>query len=166
MIDISKLSSRYEVRALHDSDVDEVLAVCRENTLFYRYTDSRPEREHILRDMHTVPPDTELSQKHYIGFYSGKVLAAVMDIIDGFPEKDIAYIGFFMMNTAFQGRQIGSSIIGEVKEYLKNNGFRAARLVINKGNPQSTHFWTKNGFSVIREAEAGSLSVFEAECIL
>ena len=116
--------------------------------------------------MHITPPGIDESHKHYVGFYQGDVLVAVMDLIDGYPEGDIAYIGFFMMNIAFQGRQLGSALIREIKDFLKQNGLRAVRLAIDKANPQSNHFWKKNGFEVIREVPRDEWTVLEAECIL
>ena len=31
----------------------------------------------------------------------------IMDLIDGYPAKEVAYIGFFMMNPKYQGKRIG-----------------------------------------------------------
>ena len=166
MIDIPSLSRQYDVRRLSDSDADAVLALCEGNELFYRYCAAEPTREQVLSDMHITPPGIDESHKHYVGFYQGDVLVAVMDLIDGYPEGDIAYIGFFMMNIAFQGRQLGSALIREIKDFLKQNGLRAVRLAIDKANPQSNHFWKKNGFEVIREVPRDEWTVLEAECIL
>ena len=37
---------------------------------------------------------------------------------------------------------------------------------IDKANPQSNHFWKKNGFEVIREVPRDEWTILEAECIL
>lgn len=113
--------------------------------------------------LHITPPDIELKDKYYIGFYQEGTLIAVMDLIDGYPEPDIAFIGFFMMNIAFQGQEIGSSIIQDLAAYLKASGKTAIRLAIDKGNPQSTHFWKKNGFLVIKEVDRNGWTVLVAE---
>ena len=76
-----------------------------------------------------------------------------MDLIDGYPKPETAFIGLFMMNRDYQGRQIGSAIIGETLDYLRTIGKTAIRLAIDKGNPQSTHFWKKNSFEVISEVD-------------
>ena len=68
-----------------------------------------------------------------------------------------------MMNKGFQGRQLGSAIIGEAAACLKSIGRTALRLGIDKGNPQSTHFWKKNGFAVLREIDRGAWTVLLAE---
>lgn len=69
-----------------------------------------------------------------------------MDLILDYPREQMAFIGFFMMNMDHQGRGVGTHIIGECAAYLAELGCRRLQLGIDKGNPQSEAFWTKNGF--------------------
>ena len=92
-----------------------------------------------------------MAQKYYVGFFAAGTLVAVMDLVDGYPDADTAFIGFFMMNKSLQGRGVGTALVSEVLAYLTVLGFAAVRLGIDKGNPQSTHFWLKNGFAVLDE---------------
>jgi len=39
----------------------------------------------------------------------------------------------------------------------------AVRLSIDKGNPQSMHFWKKNGFNVIKEVDVNGWTKLVAE---
>ena len=166
MIDISSLSMDYEVRRLDDSDADSILALCEGNPQFYQYCEAEPSRAQVLNDLHIAPPGIELSDKYYIGFYRQDSMIAVMDLIDGYPEPDMAFIGFFMMRKDLQGRQIGSAIIRETVASLKAAGKKAIRLGIDKENPQSTHFWKKNGFLVINQVDRGGWTILVAEKIL
>ena len=68
-----------------------------------------------------------------------------------------------MMNTKYQGKQIGTAMVGEVFDYLQGIGKTAVRLSIDKGNPQSSHFWKKNGFEVISEADINGWTKLVAE---
>ncbi|MBR0508790.1 MAG: GNAT family N-acetyltransferase [Clostridia bacterium] len=163
MIDIAKLSSRYDVRPVREQDANEVYELCRGNPQYYRYREQGPTFKQILRDLHLTPPGINENDKYYVGFYDGGALFAVMDLIDGYPDREHAYIGFFMMAKACQGRQIGSGIVREVCLYLKDAGFSFVRLAIDKGNPQSSHFWAKNGFAVVKEAKQGSHTLLVAE---
>lgn len=104
-----------------------------------------------MQDMTALPPEKSEEDKFYLGFFAGDELAAVMDLILDYPKPGIAFIGFFMMNAQKQGRGIGSQIVDEVTAHLKACGFREVRLGVDKGNPQSRAFWTKNGFSPIEE---------------
>ena len=163
MFDISKLSSRYAVRFMRDSDADVILEFCQKNTQYYQYCGKRPSKELILNDLHMTPPGMEISSKYYVGFYDNTVLIAIMDLINGYPSGDSGYIGFFMVNKQLQGKQIGTGIVQEVCQYLKKIGITAVLLGIDKGNPQSNHFWKKNGFLVIKEVERDGGTVLAAE---
>lgn len=163
MIDISKLSKSYSVRILKESDVEMLVEICRQNTVFYEYTEARPTRENIIDDMNATPPGITMADKYYFGFFNDRELVAIMDLIDGYPKPEIAYIGFFMMNPKYQGKQIGTTIVGEIIDYLQSIGKTAVRLAIDKGNPQSSHFWKKNGFEVISEADVNGWTKLVAE---
>ena len=163
MIDISKFSKRYSVRVFEESDVETLVEICKQNTVFYEYTEARPTKENILNDMKATPPGITMDDKYYFGFFDDRELIAIMDLIDGYPKAEIAYIGFFMMNPQYQGKQIGTAIIGETVEYLCGTGKTAVRLAIDKGNPQSAHFWKKNGFEVMFEADVNGWTKLVAE---
>ena len=162
-MDFSALSKRYSIRRMDDSDADSILELCKGNEQYYLYCQARPSREQILNDLHITPPGIDPSAKYYIGFYQGNTLVAVMDLIDGYPGPDTAFIGFFMMRKEFQGNQVGSTIIQETAAYLKTLGMTSIQLGIDKGNPQSTHFWKKNGFVVKEEIDRGDWTVLLAE---
>lgn len=163
MIDISKLSKRYSARILEEADIEMLVEICKMNTVFYEYTEARPTKENILDDMKATPPGIDMQDKYYFGFFDGRELVAIMDLIDGYPKAEIAYIGFFMMNPQYQGKQIGTAIIDEVIDCLLSTGKTSVRLAIDKGNPQSTHFWKKNGFDVISEADVNGWTKLVAE---
>lgn len=63
-----------------------------------------------------------------------------------YPKTETAFVGFFMMNAKYQGKGIGTALMEEVYVHLKESGFEYVRLGFAKGNPQSEHFWLKNGF--------------------
>ena len=163
MIDISKLSNKYTVRRMSDPDAEDILEFCKENTQYYEYCQAEPTLEQVMSDLHLAPPGIGPKDKYYVGFYQDDDLVAVMDLVDGFPEDSIVFIGFFMMSKRLQGQEIGSSIIREASKYLKSKGITSIRLAIDKGNPQSTHFWKKNGFSVIYEVDRDGHVLLVAE---
>ena len=164
-IDIKKLSRSYNVRKLNLDDVEMIYTFCKSNTQYYKYCGKGLSTELIESDLKITPPGISIEQKYYIGFFEQGKLIAIMDLIDGYPDCDFAYIGFFMMNSELQGIGNGSKIISEVLNYLKNIGFKKCQLGIDKANPQSNHFWRKNGFEVIREVvtEEGVILVAEKQ---
>ncbi|MBQ5968951.1 MAG: GNAT family N-acetyltransferase [Clostridia bacterium] len=166
MMDICMLSNTYDVRTLSRADIDSIFELCQRNTQYYRYCEAEPTKEQIKNDMQLLPPGVQPSDKYYIGFFLKNDLVAVMDLVDGYPEEPFVFIGFFMMKKALQGQGIGTAIIQECSAYFKTLGKTTIRLAIDKGNPQSAHFWKKNGFIVIREVERGDWTLLVADKLL
>ncbi len=163
MLDIDRLSGEYVIRRLTDSDVEAVYELCLGNELFYRYCEAKPTRKQILHDLHITPPGVTEERKYYVGFYQGAELVAVMDLIDGFPDEEIGFIGFFMVAASAQHRGVGSGIIRETADYLRAAGKTSIQLGIDKGNPQSTSFWKKNGFRTVTEVKRDGGVILLAE---
>lgn len=118
------LLSNCSVRKLQpvNADIEKIYAMASPNTLFYQYHPPFVTWQSILDDMSALPP--------------GKTMA------------DKFYIGFFMVDKSRQGQGIGSRIVADIENTMRNNGMRHRRLAVDKGNPQSYSFWTKNGYAV------------------
>lgn len=144
-------SQRYAACPLTEADVDAILALCAENEQFYRYHPPLATKESILEDLTALPPGKNAADKHYLGFFDEEGLVAVLDLIERYPQENGAYIGFFMTRKAVQGRGVGSALIGELRNELREEGFRRVRLAVDRGNPQSKAFWEKNGFVLTGE---------------
>jgi GNAT superfamily N-acetyltransferase len=166
IFEIKNLSKQYTVKQLTGTDVAAVYALCKENPLYYQYCPPLVTEDSIRADMKALPPRKTMDDKYYFGFYEGDVLLAVMDLILGFPNDETAFVGFFMMNKEYQGKGIGTKLMQEVYAYLKQCGFKFMRLGYAKGNPQSEHFWLKNGFErtgVEAQNEGYTVVVLEKE---
>lgn len=150
-MDIQLLSSQYLVRNLLPEDATMCYEVLKHNTIFYQYHPPMVTIESIIEDMEALPPNKGYEDKHFIGFFQNATLIAVMDLIENYPHQGTAFIGFFAMNSKFQGNGIGTAIISDCVGYLARLGFKKVRLGIDKGNPQSKAFWTKNGFELTGE---------------
>ena len=145
-MELSLLSAEYFVRKLNNSDIDMIYNLSKENTIFYRYHPPFVTKESIMEDMKALPPGKGYDDKFYIGFFKNDTLIALMDLICDYPADKVIYIGLFMIDPAFQGKGIGTSIISECCSYWKSLGYRKVRLGVDKGNPQSSAFWSKNNF--------------------
>ena len=145
-MNISLLSNKYNVRKIDATDVSEVYELCCNNSLYYQYCPPFVSTQSILDDMNALPPNKDLSDKYYVGYYEEDRLIAVMDMIMDYPEETTAFIGFFMTDTSVQNTGVGSEIIEELCAALPDFGVSSVRLCWVKGNPQSEHFWHKNGF--------------------
>lgn len=148
-MDVSTFSSRFNVRILTDDDVDAVYTLCTGNPLYYKHCPPAVTRASVLEDMAALPPGKTMADKYYVGYFEGDTLVAVMDFIHDSPKPGIAFIGFFMTDASTQGHGLGTAIIEELTVRLTGMGYNSIRLGWVKGNPQSEHFWRKNGFQPI-----------------
>lgn len=150
-IDVQMFSDKYQVRKLTEADIDTVYALCKDNTLYYKYCPPMTDRMSIKEDLTVFPKGKTLSDKYYVGFFDHDKLVAIMDMITGYPSLSTAYIGFFMIDKRYQGQGIGTQIISDVCCTLKQLSFESVKLAWVKGNHRSERFWVKNGFHQLKE---------------
>lgn len=165
-MNLSSLSEEYTVRKLEHGDIDRIFLLCNGNPLFYRYCPPAVTRESIAEDMRALPPGKTAQDKFYFGFWRESDLIAVMDLILSYPNRETAFIGFFMVEQREQKRGIGTGIVSYICQRLKEEGFSFVRLGYAKGNPQSRAFWLKNGFretGVVCENPGYTVIVLEKE---
>lgn len=147
MIHFEKFSAQYTVRRIAETDLEQVLHLCKGNPQFYHHCPPFATEESLLADMKALPDGKSTEDKYYLGFWNSGKLAAVMDFIDNYPHESTAFIGFFMVDKQTQHQGIGTQIIQELCQYLHMLGYRYMRLGWVKGNRQSESFWHKNHFS-------------------
>lgn len=145
-MDITLLSSKYQVRKISENDIQTVLDICKNNNMYYQCFPPKPSDETIMDDLKALPPNKEYKDKYYVGFYDNDKLIAIMDLIYQYPNHETAFIGFFMMDVQLQGKGIGTSIISDLMKYLKSLNIKRVQLGYIKGNNQAQSFWNKNNF--------------------
>ena len=153
-LDAARFSDCYAVRHLNAEDAGAVLELYQSNPLFFRAGHQAPTMDHVRRDMALLPPEVEPERKYFVGLCDGDTLTAVLDLIDGYPTPDTAYLGLFMVHGAASGQGRGSGIVTRLCQALGAAGFSALRLAYDKDNPQSSHFWQKNGFAALYETDS------------
>ena len=134
-----------ELRRICEADIPAVLALCQSNPLFYHHCPPPPCEQSIRSDMAALPPGKTAQDKYYLGIWHNDRLAAVWDLILGFPDDSTAFWGFFMVDASLQGNGFGSAVVQALCGMLTGH-FAHIRLGFVSTNPQSRHFWLKNGF--------------------
>lgn len=145
-MDISKLSIRYQVKKITESDLDELYELALSNPLYYEHMHESPLKESLKNDLSALPPHKTLKDKYFVGFYDENTLIAALDLILCYPNEQTAFIGWFITHKKVQGQGIGTKLILDIEQYLTALGFQSIRLGYVKTNPQSEHFWVKQGF--------------------
>lgn len=142
---ISNFSTSFQVRKLTEADLEQVLALYQTNPLYFEHFPPLPSLESLANDLVNCPPGKSLSDKYFLGFWDKNNLVAILDLIDGYPTEDTAYIGLFMVDANLSGQGLGSRIMAELLTQLATR-FKKIRLGYVENNPQSSYFWSKVGF--------------------
>lgn len=111
-------SKKYYVRKLQKNDIDQIYDLCSKNYLYYQYRPPYVTRKSIESDMVALPDNVDFKDKYYVGYFKNEKLIAVLDLIDGYPKKDIVFIGFLMIDISVQKNGVGSAIVNELIDYL------------------------------------------------
>lgn len=165
-IDISRFSDFYTLRRLTAEDTEDILWICSQHELYYAHSGKKCSAEEILRDMEALPPGKSAEDKYYVGYFEGDCLVGILDFIDGWPDADTAYIGFFMLDRLWQGKGNGVSLMEKLCIYCSGLGFKRVMLGWDKGNHQSGSFWRKMGFVPVKEVEQEHGTIVVAERVL
>lgn len=163
--DILNLSTKYRSRSLNSEDAEEILALYRSNPLYFQHCPPAPSEQSVMRDLTAVPEGWAGSKKHYLGFFEGSHLMAVLDLIEDFPHEDTVWIGLFMLDAGYSGHGSGTALISDILIHLAGLGYRRVGLGYVRTNMQAKRFWEKNGFlpSVSVEEGEGEIQILEKD---
>jgi ribosomal protein S18 acetylase RimI-like enzyme len=151
-----KYSNQYTIAPISEENLDLVFPVLESNEYFYSRTQHHPvTKEELAADIYALPPNTSLSQKHFIAFFEKESADcfAVLDIVEGYPDAKTVYLGFFILKVSSQNKGLGASILRTLSVLAIQNGFTRIELGCYEENEIGYKFWLRMGFSVIRTSE-------------
>lgn len=152
-LDIEALSTDFDVRRITEADISDVYNLCRSNRRYYHSIGQKPSRQRLTEVISELPESAEDSQKFFVGFYQDEELYGVLDLITGYPEKDDAFIGWFMVDASHQRQGIGSQIFADVRAAMKAQGFDRLTLQCPAAGEEALTFWKNQGFTAGEEKD-------------
>ena len=153
-LNIEALSTSHQVRRITQADISDVYALCKSNQKYYAYTNAAPTVESLTEIISSVPEGAGMNDKYFVGFYNRDRLIAVLDLITGYPEKNDAFIGWFMVDGQLQRQGIGSQIFADVRAAMTGQGYDYLSLYCEKENSEAIAFWQSQGFDAIAKDNA------------
>ena len=148
------MSTAHQVRRITQADISDVYALCKSNQKYYQYTNAAPTVESLTEIITRVPEGAGTNDKHFVGFYDGDRLVSVLELITGYPDKNDAFIGWFMVAGQLQRRGIGSQIFADVRAAMAGQGYDFLSLFCEKENKEAVAFWQSQGFQGVEKEDA------------
>lgn len=72
------------------------------------------------------------------------------------PENAVAYVPHVYVNSEYRGKNLFSSMLQLVEDYVKEKGFRIIQLEVRKNNEKAQRAYFHNGFRLIGEGSEDS----------
>lgn len=143
---IIDITDKFQIKRIESCDKTAVLKLMNSNPDYFKYCPPKPSISSVEKDMNALPPNKTMKDKYYLGFYDSDELVGIIDFIIGYPTKETVFIGLFMIDSKYQNKHIGTSIIEDITKFFTQNGFSELKLGYAIGNDKAKSFWLANGF--------------------
>ena len=153
-LDIQALATSYDVRPITDDNLGDVFWLMRSNRRYYRELGESPSMGWLTTVVGKTPEGADPNNRHFVGFFGEDGgLIAVMDLICGYPQDDMARIDWFLVAADKQGQGVGSGIFADVRAAMTAQGYTQLELTIPERAEQGIAFWQAQGFSLTGERD-------------
>lgn len=94
------------------------------------------------------PPRCSEENKWVLGVMRGEEMIGVIDLIRGYPQPAVAYVGLLAIKETHQRQGLGRAAFREVEKLIATwQECERLRLSIVRTNPAAIRFWSALGFS-------------------
>ena len=153
MDDLSSRLNGLEIIPATTENAADIFPVLSGNMEFAAMSYGRPaELSDITEGIEAVPPHFPRESKIYAGLFDEGAPAAVFDLLLGYPEPDVLWLGLLEVAKPRQGGGLGRRVTHALLDTARASGFRAVQLGVMANNAPGRQFWDKMGFSQIRES--------------
>ena len=135
------------LRPLEEGDLPLVFALYQRNTFYNSVAlEAPPTLESCREDLAALPPGRERRHKLFLGLFQESGLAAVLDLVEGYPEEGTLYLGLLELAGPLQGKGLGTHIFSALSQEAGAAGFQCIRLACLEENLPGLAFWAGMGF--------------------
>lgn len=141
--------SDYNVELLSMENLDKYSEVFYCNNDYYLITDGRSASKDDCIDTIEYCPNGFPKEKCYcIGFSINGEAAAILSMLEDYPDNGTLYIGLFLMNEKFKRKGIATKIINTLIDETFHADYKSVKLSVQDNNISGFSFWKKLGFYV------------------
>lgn len=93
-----------------------------------------------------LPAGKAMTDKVFGGYWKDGTLVGCFDLVRGYPEPDIAYLGLLLFARSHQGQGLGVRALEQVMDLARTWQCTALRLAVIDKNARGLRFWQREGF--------------------
>jgi diamine N-acetyltransferase len=129
------------------SDIDRLQAVLEGAPGYSLAVEGKlPTLNAAIEVLDALPPDKGHSDKFVYEISHDAEAVGRLDMVRGYPETDIAFIGLLLLREGSQGRGFGPQVLRLAEAIGMGWQCRALRIAVIDSNPRAFNFWKSEGF--------------------
>lgn len=113
---------------------------------YYLLIDGVPNAGSAKAVFEELPPGRTYEDKHVLLIEEDGIPAGVIDLVIGYPQDKVAYIGLLVLDECRQGRGLGKATYQLLENYIRGFEVDSIQLGVNDTNHPGMAFWPKLGF--------------------
>jgi GNAT superfamily N-acetyltransferase len=139
-------------RLLRPNDTASMQTLLDHCTDYFELVEGEPPAPDAARQMfEDVAPGKTLDDKRLIGVFApDDMLIGLIDVMRGYPEPAIWFIGLMLIDAACQGQGTGAAVYHAFEQWASGQGARGIGLGVVEANERAHQFWVRMGFSELR----------------
>jgi ribosomal protein S18 acetylase RimI-like enzyme len=152
----------YTFRLMGPDDEAQVQALFESDPDYFRLVHGAPAGPAEAKDLfNELPEGKEYHDKFvYSVFDRGEALAAVIDLVRGYPNDETWYLGLIFVAPASRNTGLGTRVLDAICAHIKQQGGRAIRLGVVRGNVGARALYDRAGFHFIHERKRSHANGF------
>ncbi len=100
------------------------------------------------------PPGKSEVDKFVLGIYDTSGIIGCVDIIRGYPNQHVAYIGLLIISELVQGKTYGAQTLKYIMTLAGDWSCEALRVTVQENNMRALAFWQREGFIELYRSES------------
>ena len=151
-------NGRFEHKKIEtNQDILQAYEIYLSNAKYFHTVAGRePELQDVSGDRLTSPHLVPESRVHFELYMMGGRPVAVLDAMEGYPQADMVYIDFFMVDGKLHRKGIGRALLAQIEEQAVQSGYSRIHLGVWDQNKKAMAFWKTVGYEQVKEVETQS----------
>lgn len=116
-----------------------------------------------LEALADLPPGVQPEAKLFGVYWQADERVGCLDLVRGYPEPTVAYLGLLLFAERVHGRGLGTEALAHAESLARGWGCTALRLAVIETNLPALRFWRRRGF---RELYRKPMPRFTGEAIV
>ena len=138
-----------------DADISQLQAVLEAAPNYYKIIQGKgPSTDEARSELQALPEGHPVAAKFYYLIQGHQRAVGCIDLLRGYPNENVAFIGLLLFVDSWQGRGLGRQALKFAIDLANDWGCGALRIAVVQTNERAISFWSREGFIELYRKES------------